>query len=134
MHVSRAEDRGGNTIQLQYDHDDTNLHALWDTKLLEHGGLNYQQQAEKYDHATEPQIKKWQGDPPILWAWESYQISTQLYAEIAADGWNINPAYYEAHIPVIENRVEKAGIRLAGVLNALFEKAKAGQYAARGTQ
>jgi len=131
MHVSRAEDRGGNTIQLRYDYEDTNLHALWDTKLLENGGLNYQQLAAKYDHATNQQIKKWQRDPPILWAWESYQISTQLYAEIAANGRNINPAYYEAHMPVIENRVEKAGIRLAGVLNALFGYAKAGQYGAR---
>ena len=128
MHVSRAEDKGGNTIQLQYDNQGTNLHALWDTKLLEHGGLNYQQLAEKYDHASEQQIKKWQGDPPILWAWESYQVSTQIYAEVAANGRNIDHAYYEANIPVIENRIEKAGIRLAGVLNTLFENAKAGEY------
>ena len=31
MHVSRAEDKGGNTIQVQYDGQGTNLHALWDT-------------------------------------------------------------------------------------------------------
>jgi hypothetical protein len=68
MHVSRAEDKGGNTIQLQYDGQGTNLHALWDTKLLEHGGLNYQQLADKYDHPTAAQISKWQNDPPILWA------------------------------------------------------------------
>jgi len=133
MHVSRAEDKGGNTIQLQYDNDGSNLHALWDTKLLEHGGLNYQQLAEKYDHPTKEQIKKWQGDPPILWAWESYQVSTQLYAEVAAmKGRNIDNAYYETHIPIIENRIEKAGIRLAGVLNTLFATAKPGEYAGSG--
>jgi len=135
MHVSRAEDKGGNTIQVQYDNQGTNLHALWDTKLLRHSGLNYQQLAEKYDRATEQQIKKWQGDPPILWAWESYQISTEIYAKVAAsNGRNIDAAYYEANIPVIENRIEKAGIRLAGVLNTLFENAKAGEYAGVSTR
>jgi hypothetical protein len=129
MHVSRAEDKGGNTIQLTYDGGGTNLHALWDTKLLEHGGLNYQQLAEKYDHPTGAEIKKWQRDPPILWAWESYEISTQLYAEVEAmKGRNIDNSYYEAHMPVIADRIEKAGIRLAGILNTLFKDAKTGEY------
>jgi hypothetical protein len=129
MHISRAEDKGGNTIQVQYDGKGTNLHSLWDTKMLEHGGLNYQQLAEKYDHPAEAQIKKWQGDAPIVWAWESYQISTQLYGEIAAmKGRNIDNAYYEAHLPIVENRIEKAGIRLAGVLNELFKDYKPGAY------
>ena len=132
MHVSRAEDKGGYTIQLQYDNQGTNLHALWDTKLLEHSGLNYQQLTAQYDHATEQQIRKWQGDPPILWAWESYQISTQIYADVAANGRNIGSAYYDANFPVIENQIEKAGIRLAGVLNTVFQNAKPGKYIGMG--
>lgn len=123
MHVSRAEDKGGNTIQVRYDGDGTNLHSLWDTKLLEHAGLNPAQLAATFDHASQPEIRKWQGDPEILWAWESYQISSQLYGEVEKNGTNIDNAYYEAHMPVIENRIEKAGIRLAGVLNRILDHA-----------
>ncbi|MBS1532761.1 MAG: S1/P1 nuclease [Bacteroidetes bacterium] len=122
MHVSRAEDKGGNMIQLNYEGQGTNLHALWDTKLLEHGGSNYQQLAEKYDHPSEAEIKEWQAKPPIIWAWESYQISSKLYEEI--DGMksrSIDNNYYESHIGIVERRITQAGIRLAGVLNALFE-------------
>ncbi|MBS1525332.1 MAG: S1/P1 nuclease [Bacteroidetes bacterium] len=122
MHVSRAEDKGGNTIQVQFDGQGTNLHSLWDTKLLEHAGLSEAQLAQNMDKATPEQIKKWQSDTPMLWAWESYQISSQLYAEIAQNGNNLSDDYYKAHIPVVENRIEKAGIRLAGVLNAIFAK------------
>ncbi len=43
MHVSREEDKGGNTIQLNYDGNGTNLHALWDSKLIDHQGLTYEQ-------------------------------------------------------------------------------------------
>lgn len=122
MHVSRAEDKGGNTIQVQYNGQGTNLHSLWDTKLLEHAGLSEDQLAQNFDKATPEQIKKWQGDSPMIWAWESYQISTQLYAEIGKNGNNIDDVYYKVHMPIVENRVEKAGIRLAGVLNEIFSK------------
>jgi hypothetical protein len=122
MHVSRAEDKGGNTIQVQYDGQGTNLHSLWDTKLLEHAGLSEAQLATNFDKATPAQIKKWQGEPQIVWAWESYQISSQLYAEIEKNGNNIDDAYYQSHMPIVENRIEKAGIRLAGVLNDIFAR------------
>jgi hypothetical protein len=121
MHVSRAEDRGGNTIQVNYEGKGTNLHSLWDSRLLEHQGLSVDQLAAKCDHATPAQIKLWQNDPLIKWLWESYQISTQLYSEV--DQMNkrtITEEYYQKHIPIIEDRIEKAGIRLAGVLNQLF--------------
>src|SRR6202012_5919084 len=63
MHVSRAEDKGGNTIQVQYDGKGTNLHSLWDTRLLEHAGLDADQLAQNFDKATPEQIKKWQSEP-----------------------------------------------------------------------
>jgi hypothetical protein len=75
MHVSRAEDKGGNTIQVQYDGQGTNLHSLWDTRMLKHAGLSEAQLAQNFDKATPEQITKWQSDPQINWAWESYQIS-----------------------------------------------------------
>ena len=123
MHVSHAEDKGGNTIQLSFEGAGTNLHALWDTNLLEKQGLSYDKLADKFDHATPGQIKKWQSDPPIIWAWESYQVSPILYTEIdTMQNKNLGKDYYDTHMPVVELRIEKAGIRLAGVLNSIFAK------------
>jgi hypothetical protein len=122
MHVSHAEDKGGNTIELSFEGEDTNLHALWDSKLLDHEGLSYDKLADKFDHATPQQIAKWQSDPVIIWAWESYQISEILYGEVNTDGsTKLSKDYYDAHIPVVQSRIEKAGIRLAGVLNEIFD-------------
>lgn len=127
MHVSRAEDKGGNTIQLNYEGKGLNLHSLWDTYLLEHQGLSYEQLAEKYDHITPQQIKQWQSDPLIKWIWESYEISSKLYAEVdAMKGRSIDDAYYQAHIAIIGERIQQAGIRLAGVLNDIFKNGPAG--------
>ena len=134
MHVSREEDKGGNTIQLNYDGNGTNLHALWDSKLIEHQGLTYEQMASAYDHATAAQIKEWQSDPLMQWLWESYQASTKLYAEVDAMKTRaIDDSYYQAHIAIIQDRIEKAGIRLAGVLNGIFKSGLAASAAASTT-
>jgi hypothetical protein len=133
MHISRAEDKGGNTIQLNYNGQGTNLHSLWDTKLLEHDGLTYEQLATRYDHATPEQIKEWQSDPVVKWIWESYEISSKLYAEVdAMNDRSIGDDYYRAHIPIVEKRIEQAGIRLAGLLNGLFARMPTIEPAAGG--
>jgi len=123
MHVSHAEDKGGNSIQVTFEGNDTNLHSLWDSGLLEKQGLSYDKLADEFDHATSAQITKWQSDPVIIWAWESYQVSSILYTEVeASETKSFDKDYYDAHIPVVQSRIEKAGIRLAGLLNAIFDK------------
>jgi hypothetical protein len=130
MHVSREEDKGGNTIQVNYAGVGTNLHALWDSKLLDHLGLDDQQMAAKYDHATPAEIKQWQNEPVMEWIWESYQASSKLYAEVdAMKSRSIDDSYYDAHIAIVQDRIEKAGIRLAGVLNDIFKNGLAASAA-----
>jgi hypothetical protein len=130
MHVSREEDKGGNTIQVNYDGQGTNLHALWDSKLIDHQGLTFEQMAEKYDQVSAAQVKAWQSDPLIKWIWESYEVSSKLYAEIdALNNRTIDDSYYQAHIGIIRERIEKAGVRLAGVLNDIFKNGLAASSA-----
>ncbi|WP_167019827.1 S1/P1 nuclease [Chitinophaga sp. Cy-1792] len=122
MHISRKEDKGGNTIQLNYEGKGTNLHSLWDSRLISTQGLTYQQMAEKLDDVGKRKIKQWQRDPAMQWIWESYQVSSQLYAQVdAMNGRSIGKEYYEQHIPVINERIQQAGIRLAAVLNEAFK-------------
>jgi hypothetical protein len=119
MHVSRKEDKGGNTIQLRFNNTGTNLHSLWDSKLIDKEGLSQEDIVKTYDVATTADIKKWQSDSPIEWLWESYQITTELYTN-AKPGQNIDDVYYQKYIPVVRKRIDQAGIRLAGELNRLL--------------
>jgi hypothetical protein len=119
MHVSRAEDKGGNTIQVRFDTAGTNLHALWDTRMIAHEGLTEAQCVAQYDAATPQEAEKWQKEDIIQWLWESYQLSTELYKQ-TKPGQTVSEGYYKKYIPVIHKRVNQAGIRLAGMLNALF--------------
>jgi len=120
MHVSREEDKGGGTIGVKFLNDNTNLHGLWDFGLLDHQHISYKNLAAKYDDATPQQIEKWQSDNVITWLWESYQISAILYKE-AAENPNFDETYFNEHIPIVKNSIEKAGIRLAGFLNSIYK-------------
>lgn len=121
MHVSREEDQGGNKIQVNYEGRGTNLHALWDSRLLEHEGLSDEQLAQKIDKASDKDIKTWQKNSMLDWLWESYQISSTLYSEVdQMSKRTITEEYYQKHIHIVEERLEKAGVRLAGFLNDLF--------------
>ena len=124
MHISRREDKGGNTIQVRFDNKGTNLHSLWDSKLIDHEGLSEPEIAKTYDVATFAQIKQWQSDSPMEWIWESYQVSSELYAQ-AKPGQVIDEVYYQKNISVIRKRIDQAGIRLAGELNKLFNNEQA---------
>lgn len=122
MHISRAEDKGGNTIQLQYDNKGTNLHSLWDSRLIDNEGLSYSELAGKVDQASPELIKQAENTNPLTWVWESYQISSKLYPEIEKNN-KLGEDYYKAHIEIVNERLELAGLRLAAVLNAVFKNA-----------
>ncbi|WP_167856249.1 S1/P1 nuclease [Hymenobacter metallicola] len=119
MHVSRAEDKGGNAIQVKYQGKDTNLHSLWDSGLLDYEGMTYSELAVLLDKPTPLQVQQWQKDDITKWLWESYSISQQLYAETEKSA-TFDYKYVPAHLPTVEDRLLQAGIRLAGVLNAVF--------------
>jgi hypothetical protein len=121
MHVSHAEDRGGNSIAITFKGAQDNLHAFWDSGLIEHQGYKYEKMATVYDTATPEQIAKWQSDPIMLWLWESYQIAEILYKE-AAENPAFDEQYYNDHMETLQNRIEKGGIRLAGLINNVFDK------------
>ncbi len=122
MHISRAEDKGGNTIQLQYNNKGTNLHSLWDSRLIDKEGLSYSELAGKVDQVSPELVKQGANTDPMAWVWESYQISSKLYPEIEKNN-KLGEDYYKAHIEIVNERLELAGLRLAAVLNALFKNA-----------
>lgn len=120
MHVSRAEDKGGNDIDVKFLNKKSNLHSVWDTGLVEYYGFTYTELANAIDNASATEIKKWQAAPITVWLYESYKISEQLYAETAKDA-TFNYDYFPEHQEIVKKRMLQAGVRLAGLLNKVYE-------------
>ena len=127
-----------------------NLHGIWDTDIIEHftQGRTAQQIADELDIKFKAQIPSWESEPVDLtaWAWESQQVAENVvYGKLptkvavekprqvntCADDDHISTRmlklheqlgddYQKAAEGVIQERLAKAGIRLAAVLNALW--------------
>ncbi|PTQ92698.1 S1/P1 nuclease [Mucilaginibacter yixingensis] len=122
MHVSHAEDHGGNLIKVVYNdpRKPTNLHAVWDSKLIDQQPLTLDMRVADYDNASPEQIARWQSDDILMWAYESYAISEQIYADLAKRH-GLNSMYYSTAIPIVRKRILQGGIRLAGLLNDIYK-------------
>jgi len=46
MHLAHEEDKGGNDVKVQWKNSDTNLHKVWDEKLIESRGFSYTEYAQ----------------------------------------------------------------------------------------
>jgi hypothetical protein len=123
MHVGRASDRGGNDIDVRWFGRTVNLHSLWDSYILEHQQLSYTEYVAFLDFASADEIPAWQATGYVDWIRESQVLRAEIYVPIDAAGDEVPSLgwdYFNAAIPIVEQRLLQAGIRLAGVLNAVF--------------
>lgn len=120
MHVGRAEDLGGNKIKVSWFNEPTNIHAVWDDKLIDFQKLSYTEYTRSINHVSKTQRKEWQQQPMPEWFFESYQLADKIYGGITQPDQKLGYRYNYEHIESLNSRLLKGGVRLAGVLNEIF--------------
>lgn len=120
MHASRAEDKGGNDIQVQWFGEGSNLHRVWDKNLIEAYGMTYTELATELDQVSRKQRKKIQAGTIYDWVDESHQICGELYESVEV-GEKLAYQYTYKYNDVLFEQLQKGGLRLAKVLNDLFD-------------
>ncbi len=120
LHTGHTSDKGGNDIKVTWMNNPSNLHSVWDSGIIDSQQLSYTEYAAAINHTTAAQRAQWQKAPISQWLFESNQIADKLYSETKT-GDNLNAFKYNfSHIDVVNRQLIKAGVRLAGVLNAIF--------------
>lgn len=117
LHVGRHADQGGNKIKVTLFNQETNLHSVWDSGLIDNEKLSYTEFVAFIDHPTLQEIQAWQGSTPADWVNESKALRDRVYK--IGDG-KLSFEYDYVEIPVIKQRLLQAGVRLAGLLNSIF--------------
>ena len=121
LHVGRGEDKGGNDIQVRWFNDGSNLHKVWDTNMIESYGMSYEELGDELLQSTTKQEKqKIQAGLVIDWVEESHVLATKLYGS-AKVGEKLSYRYSYENNPLLFDQLKKGGLRLAKVLNELFE-------------
>jgi hypothetical protein len=121
LHVSYARDKGGNDIKVDFLHDRTDLHTVWDSLLLRHAKQPWRSYAAQlYARITPDRRQKWSASlDPAVWATESFKLAESHAYAIPKTG-QLDRSYMDRNLPVIEERLSVAGVRLGALLNAIF--------------
>ena len=133
-----AEEVGGNDISVTWDGTTTNLHACWDTQMVEKiaGGQNSTTVVNSFAAALIKQIDSgtyasqkasWISCSDITtasacalkWAQDANTLNCQYVLKTAESGQELDGTYYTGAVPYIELQISKAGYRLGAWLNAL---------------
>ena len=119
LHIGRPDDRGGNNVKVNWFKDPSNLHTVWDSKLIDFQQLSYTEYASSINYTTKALRKEWQAEPISDWIWQSYQHAEKIYADTKPDS-NLSYEYNFKFIGVVNQQLLKGGVHLAGLLNEIF--------------
>ena len=133
LHVSEATDFGGNVCRVYWfsTYHKTNLHKVWDTLLLNSYGLSFTELSAFLDKADDNQVAAMQNSTVEDWLLESKALHTAIYPDSPDGGYHtycqkgnqkwpiLSSQYVYQNKRIVNTRLLQAGIRLAGLLNAL---------------
>jgi nuclease S1 len=113
---------GGNDVVVIFQGYPTNLHAVWDTGIIEPAlGPDERSYALKLVQDISPdKLESWSKGDSMEWANEGYDIAAHIiYGKLPHTG--TLPDSYEAEaLPIVNEQLERAGVRLAAVLNKVL--------------
>ena len=133
-----AEEVGGNDISVTWNGTTTNLHACWDTQMVEKiaGGQNSTATVDSFANTLITQIDSGQyasqkadwiscadvttaSDCALEWAQDANTLNCQYVLQSDETGQELDGTYYTGAVPYIELQIAKGGYRLGAWLNAL---------------
>jgi hypothetical protein len=131
LHAADNHDHGGNDVLVEflgqtinpYNRKPWNLHSVWDSGILEEHDRDAHHYADRLNGWLKSQPEGvFQEGSVVDWAMESHQIAKgNVY--VLPEDLKLGEDYYRANVPVVDQQLAKAGVRLAKLLNdALRER------------
>jgi hypothetical protein len=117
LHVGRPGDRGGNEVKVKWAGEDSNLHRVWDSDMIDDTKLSYTELVQSLRKPGAETIKVWQKTSVREWAKESMDLRPQVYS---IGKGNLGYRYSYVNMPLVRERILKAGVRIAGLLNQIY--------------
>ncbi|HEV8426547.1 MAG TPA: S1/P1 nuclease [Pyrinomonadaceae bacterium] len=125
LHVG-GTDLGGNKVIVNWmDRWKSNLHSTWDDEMVDFERLDYTQYARFLDRASEADASRWLQGNTISYADEAVAMRSKLYVFPDDSGTPavhlISYKYIGAQRDRMREQLLKGGLRLAAVLNSIFQ-------------
>lgn len=120
LHIGRADDLGGNKITVEWFGERTNIHSVWDSKLVDYEKYSYTEYADVLNILSKKQIKDIQNGTLEAWLYDSYSISNVIYDGVKSND-HLKYGYPYLHKEHVEQQLLKGGLRLSKMLNEIFK-------------
>ncbi|MDE6042308.1 MAG: S1/P1 nuclease [Muribaculaceae bacterium] len=121
MHMGHATDLGGNRVKVKFFNRDKNLHGIWDGDLVESAHkwsyTEWANQIDRLNDAEEALVVQGTIDD---WARETIAITRNVY-DFFQPGINVSYNQIAYWAPTIERQLLRGGLRLAHLLNGLYD-------------
>jgi len=121
MHTGRLSDLGGNRRPVMMFSKPTNLHSIWDTSLPEAAHRwSYTEWQRQLDRLSKEEVAEVQAGSPRDWVLETHEICKEIY-DFTPEGAKVSYDYIAKYAPVIERQFLRGGLRLARLLNEIYQ-------------
>lgn len=120
LHTGNKDDRGGNDIKVKWFGNHSNLHRVWDSEMIDSYKMSYTELASNIDILSETERNLISNGTLVDWAHKSRVLALKVYQETQNND-SLSYKYMFQNFPVVRNQLEKAGVRLAFILNELFK-------------
>jgi hypothetical protein len=124
LHAGDDHDQGGNAKSASGSGlPENNLHHDWDTAFVERLGSNPAALAHRLTaDLSEAELRQWALGTPEDWAWETFALARDhaygmLGAPEPSGQYRLTDAYLADAVAVAAQQLQKAGVRLAVLLN-----------------
>ena len=124
MHAGRLSDRGGNGTKVKWFGQNTSLHSIWDSKIIESARKwGYKEWVEQLDRTDKKFKKEVMRGTYEEWFKETVEGAASIYEYVESmqkENTNLSYQFVYDFSPLLEDRLLVGGYRLAFVLNEIF--------------
>lgn len=122
MHTGRLSDLGGNRVSVKWFGQKTNLHSVWDSKMIDSARTwSYTEWTEQLDRGDRKFRKNVSSGTFEDWLVETSVCASEIYDYVESlPEPNLSYQFVYDFSPMLERQLMIAGYRLAAVLNSLF--------------
>jgi hypothetical protein len=120
LHAATNDDKGGNKVVVRFMGHPEKLHAVWDSGII-HPAVRGDERGYALGlvrEVTAPHRARWSRGDPISWANESHRIAVRTIYGLLPHTGSLPDSYEAQALPIVNEQLERAGLRLAATLNA----------------
>lgn len=120
LHLGLEEDRGANDIRVTWFNENSNLHRVWDSNMIDSYQMSYTELASNLPKFSSEEIQQIQQGSLLDWVEENRVLTQEVYKS-AENNDRLGYRYMYDHFSTVKVQLQVGGIRLAKILNEIFD-------------